>query len=442
MNSNKLKRISTFNDIKKIFILYFPLLKDKKVDFYNNISDSEFNVTFVKYLNKLDNNKINSLLNEKYDNITIIIDRKLLEDELETVIKYIKSIKNKENIMIIYKNSLPDYSKKFSNLNLPNSIIKYMPSKYHYYTNKFGGILITPFQDFSKLKEIDLSKTWFYRYIIKKLFSCGTGRLRQISGTCYANAVMNSILLSKSLKGLFFLKLNRDLQKDKINIKDINKPINEDCPADNRTFIYRFLYNLTCTDFTSKVDFYYKDAIKNPDNIMTKITKKIVDNDIYEYFSQIFSDNLFKDVFGKYYNSDYNSYPYKYQGKTIYFPMRARLLHPIDKESCLKIDYGHDSTINIEYHSGYNPIACVIFVQSDTLKNFNHLICGYICNGKYMLYDSGNNYLEEFNWTNTENLRNLKVQIDHKNFYHFVSFICIYHIKTDYIHELENTKLC
>lgn len=122
--------------------------------------------------------------------------------------------------------------------------------------------------------------------------------------------------------------------------------------------------------------------------------------------------------------------------------MRSKLLHPNDKETCLKIDYGNDYTTNIEYHSSYKVIACAIFVQSETIKNFNHLICGYICDNKYMIYDSNNNFLEEINWTNIEELKKLKVQITNKDFYHFVSYVCIYHIKNYYINEFENVNLC
>jgi hypothetical protein len=189
---------------------------------------------------------------------------------------------------------------------------------------------------------------------------------------------------------------------------------------------------------------YYKNKINNPDNIMTLITKRVIDYDMeHGYYSQIFSDNLFKDVFGKYYSSEYSHYPFNYLGKDIYFPEYSTLIHPKLKESCVKIRYEFSHPITeIPHMSGYTPIACIIYVKSKTVKEFHHVICGYICNNVKMIYDSGNNYIGEHDWTSYDDMHNLKIIIDINNYYHFVSYTTIYYVKKDMIYDLEQTTFC
>ena len=454
---NNLKRTSAFNfdniklkKPKKLLFIYYSNAKDNNIEITNDLyDDREFDVLFIKYEQKTDNNKIISWLNNKFNYITIIIDKKLTETEYSNLLTYCRFAKNPETIMLLLRFGIND-KKKFIKSNVKFNdklIIEYFmnPDKNFMYINRFNNILAVPMQDFSKMNDIELSNTWFYSYVKKKFFSCGSGRLRQISGTCYANGVLNCILLTKSLKGLFFLKLRKDLEKKNISLKDINKKINDTCASDKRIYVYRFLYNLVCTDFKptiTSMSFSKNNYINGPDNIMTKITKQIVDNDVYEYFSQIFSDNLFKEVFGKYYASEYYDYPYKYRNRDLYFPITSRLLHPIDKEPCVMIKYGEENKKYIDYYDDYEPLACCMYMDSETDSKYHHLICGYICDGKYMIYDSAINFIGEIDWTNYDKMSNLRIKIDIKNFARFVQFVCVYYVKKGYISKLEKLKLC
>jgi hypothetical protein len=451
---NNLKRAEfNFENIKlkksiKLLFIYYPNQKDNKIEIINDLYDGKDDVLFIKYEDKTDNNKIISWLNNDFNYISIIIDRKLSVIEYDNLLSYCRFAKSQERIMILIRFGL-DISKKLLKSNIKfdeRLIISYFmaPNKSFLHSNRFSKILYIPVQDFSKIKNIELSDVWFYLYVQKKFFSCASGRLRQISGTCYANAVLNSILLTKSLKGLFFLKLRKDLEKKNISLKDINRSINDTCASDKKIYVYRFLYNLICTDFRPTVKNYYKSnqLIKDPDNIMTKITKQIVDNDVYEYYSQIFSDSLFKDVFDKYYGTEYLDNPYRYYNKDLYFPLSSRIVHPIDKEPCVKIKYGEENRKYIERYDDYEPLACCMYMESSTIRNYHHLICGYTCDGKYMVYDSAINYIGEVDWTDYDKLSEFRIKLDLKNYAHFVQFVCVYYVKKDYIPKLEKLKLC
>ncbi len=414
----------------KLLFIYYT--NEPNVEIENDLyNDEDFDILYIQYTNLLDNNKIISWLNNKFDYVVIIINKSLSKKEYDNLCTYCRFVKNPENIMILFKYSTT-LSKNLSNVNIKFNkklLIWFMKSHYYSYPIKYNTVLFIP--DITYEGRINLSDTWFYKYTKQKFYSCATGRLRQISGTCYANAVLNSILLTPSLRALFFLKMKKDLGKDKDLQKEINKPITLKCPVSKRHFVYQFLYNLLCTDFKPQIGY------KPTDNIMSIATKNIVEVENYDYYSQIFSDVLFKEVFSDNYISEYDDYPYKYMNKTIKFPLYSLLNYKDDP--VVKVVYGTDQTSKIKHIDDYKPLACCIYVNNKTL-NFNHLICGYICDGKKMIYDSGNNYLAEHDWR--DDMSDFRVKIDGNNYYRFIAFVCVYYVKKDMIKELESTKIC
>ncbi len=417
---------------KKNKLLFIYYTDEPNMEIENDLYDDEdYDILYIQYTNPLDNNKIISWLNNKFDYVIITINKSLSKKEYDNLCTYCRFIKNPENIMILFKYSMTLF-KNLNNVNIKFNkklLIRFMKSPYYSYPIKYNTILFIP--DSSYEGRVNLSDTWFYKYTKQKFYSCATNRLRQISGTCYANAVLNCIILTPSLRALFFLKMKKDLSKDKELKKEINKPITQKCPVSKRYFVYQFLYNLLCTDFRPQIGY------KPTDNIMSIATKNIVDVTDYEYYSQIFSDVLFKEVFTDNYFSEYNNYPYKYMNKTIFFPLYSILNY--NDEQVVKVIYGNDLTTKIKHIDDYKPLACCIFVQNKSL-NFNHLICGYICNGKKMIYDSGNNYLGEHDWR--DDMSDFRIKIEDNNYYKFISFVGVYYVKKDMIKELESTKIC
>ena len=437
---------------KLLFIYYSKNIIINNLE-QNLEQNSMFDILFINYTNPLDNNKIISWLNNDFSYIVIIIDILLKQKEINNLFTYCRFIKNPNDIVILYNNK---YS-KLRNMLLSSDIkfnkkffIKYQMSPYDQYIIKYDDILFVPDNNNNNNK---LSESWFYKYIKNKFYSCATGRLRQISGTCYANAVMNCILLSKSIRALFFIKLKKDLEKNKNKdlLKDISKKMDEDCPAKNKIFIYRFLYNLLCSDYKPTMKSYYKDILMDPDNIMTRVTKRIVNSvNNRGYYSQLFSNNLFIDVFKKYYKTEYYRYKTELQtdNRKEYFPYYSVLNHPYNKnEESLIVIY--DVGFNVEnkqdreipYIKHYRPIACVLYVEEPEI-DYYHLVCGYICNGVPMIYDSDSNYIGEHNWLDYYEMKNLHVNIDKKYKWNFKGYPCVYYIKKSFIEELENTKLC
>lgn len=443
---------------KKLLFIHYTTAKIK---IENDLcSDNNIDIMYIQYKKDLDANKIISWLNNNFDYITIILERAIKDNEFDKLLSYCEFIKNKKSIIIMYRYN---FKKKF-NLDKLNKEINQkliIPFKYTSdpYIVKYDNILSVPITYIYTIKdtktppvaifETILSETWFYQYIINKFYSCATGRLRQISGTCYANAVLNCVLLSNPLKALFFMKLKNDIKKQENLIDFIKQKLDKDCPSNSKLFIYRFLYNLMCTDYKPTIKSKYKDIISNPDNIMTQLTKHVLNKISDGYYPEIFSDNLFIDIFGDLYHTKYRDiYDVSiYDKGKLYFPLKSYLKHPKNKEKCVKIIYYNYAKYNIKTEfdeiseiNGYTPIACIISAVSD--KSEYHAICGYICDGEYIIYDSATNYIVRYNWLSSKKMKNFTIKTSFNNILKFNSYVNCYYIKNSYIKELEEYSIC
>ena len=85
---------------------------------------------------------------------------------------------------------------------------------------------------------------WFQKFI-STVFGCGKGRLIQISGTCYLNSVINSILLTRRFKNIVIEAMLRFMEKNPKLSKEIERPFEDEkaCPLlSEKTNTLRLLY--------------------------------------------------------------------------------------------------------------------------------------------------------------------------------------------------------
>ena len=85
-----------------------------------------------------------------------------------------------------------------------------------------------------EIKESDFTCTKWFLYFLETMTKCGSNRLMQFSGTCYLNAVINSLLLGEGMKSLILKRFLSRLQELKIIgftfknlIKDINRNLED-----------------------------------------------------------------------------------------------------------------------------------------------------------------------------------------------------------------------
>jgi hypothetical protein len=253
--------------------LFFILFSNINIKINYNEKQDNMNILFIKHQNNSDTDIIKSWLNNDFTYVIIILD--VLDNDYiyKNLLDICKSVINQKKILILYNTKLyintiirgPGPGPKMTTKQ--NSIIllqekektnidfneRYIiPFVYHtyealYYPSRFNNFLFI--RDSENKYNSDLNLCWFYKYIINKFYSCGTGRLRQLmyTPTCYANSSFNSILLSKPFRSLLFSLLKYDLKKDPSLLKNIKKPLDfsKSCP-NTKVLFYTLLYNLQC----------------------------------------------------------------------------------------------------------------------------------------------------------------------------------------------------
>ena len=99
---------------------------------------------------------------------------------------------------------------------------------------------------------VSLVCSWWFEYYVGKIFSCGTGRLVQYSGTCYLNAAVNGIILSENVSSMVLMYMNMAIEADRTRkLKGlIQQGVQIECPRSFKEvlFLYRIMYSVYCSD--------------------------------------------------------------------------------------------------------------------------------------------------------------------------------------------------
>lgn len=219
-------------------------------------------------------------------------------------------------------------------------------------------------------------EAWFNRYLAT-VFDCAKARLKQRSGTCYINVVINGFLLDKTFRNMFMFFLITDTDTE-----DVKKPIipaikNVLSSRDEEYFkkhfnlskyVFQILYTCICkkqTFFT--VDNFEADFLIDYE----KAVSKDVDRQAKKMFNLLIS-----------------SFPVEIKNKII-----------LDRYHNLFIGETFLKVIKIKniFYSLTFALIHIRFFESE-----NHFVTGYICNGIPKVYDP-NGLFYNFDWITGKN---------------------------------------
>jgi len=103
--------------------------------------------------------------------------------------------------------------------------------------------------------EMLICNSWF-SYFSDVAFGCIKGRLLQMSGTCYLNAIVNGFILTPTARKIALEKM-RGIERAKYT-----KPINVDiCERKDEYYFFRLLYNIICSGVNIRESAYKKDIM-------------------------------------------------------------------------------------------------------------------------------------------------------------------------------------
>jgi hypothetical protein len=202
---------------------------------------------------------------------------------------------------------------------------------------------------------------WF-EYFSNYAFGCIKGRLRQLSGTCYLNSVVNAIILTPTLR-----KAALDSMKAQ-NKADYSKPINLNvCERKTRQYFFRLLYNIFCSQVPIKLN----------EDIIVEFSKLYSDNPDTGQGGH--SDKPMIDFLDAFIPGMYLLYTNPYRNSKFFFPETEKINNEWYDLQCSVIYFEHDKGL--------------------------HAVVGFICDGVEKIYDSNNNILD-IPWTGRAALHN------------------------------------
>jgi hypothetical protein len=291
--------------------------------------------------------------------------------------KYLTHLKSKKGIQIINALGTRDHTLFFNRYSEKG--IEYIKVDYSYFSEDIKN----------------LECAWWFNLFINKVFDCGLKRLKQFSGTCYINSVINGFILGKNASKLISNYLENLLLSEDIpqELKEyIKEDIKEDtsCPFYNgktSEYLLRLFYNIL-----------QKTPIHSEKNIMN-----ILDNEFRAEKGQeggfpprILQSilNTFKIPYLKFFR---NLIPDPTNAGKIDTELLAWIYPTIDDNVPEQL-YLDSDVFNLEFGVIYFRIK----TPEDEEYKY-HVVCGFICDGVYKIYDSSTNYIYTFDWRNMSN---------------------------------------
>jgi len=219
-----------------------------------------------------------------------------------------------------------------------------------------------------------ICQEWFI-YFSDTAFGCVKNRLLQISGTCYLNTVMNSIILCPTAR-----KVALQLMKNKDKFK-YTKPLNlEICERKDESYLFRLIYNVICSSVPLRQNVYEQD-------IMTEYARFLTGDP--EGGSQL---KTFKTLLGMI-DPAYISLSYNTNGDLMtlkdgngdFLLIDSILAENQEDSYLLAQSVIHNGEKYILQFSGIGII--------DAIHSDGHAVAGIKCDGKYIIVDSNGGML-------------------------------------------------
>ena len=403
----------------------------------------------LENINKCENKKIVLLCSSKHNPGQTLENVKNDDENIDNMHLKIMKIFNKftdlkSEILIIHISNNVEKYIKLENRNIKVKNIIYINNEYFIY-DKDTWI--------SKLNEYPLGDNFIYTikeeipmYMINLFNLCGANRLKQITGTCWINSVLNIFILNLELRNIIlkkwdlYEKLNLE-ETDYIKTLDYEKMVKSLCPKPSNTLTYYYFlfYNTIVKnkkiklekiniidDLKESLSDHYKfppDRIDggNPRYLMDDIFAKIFTKDEYLFINGINYSELYKE------NGEIKMDAVKipdiiYVDKLAYLKKEDGITDNLDK----LIDDGYSSKIpyannkRIDWYikkplntikintTNYKLVGATLLLDLHVTKKikktskteiFQHAVACFICNGKEYIYDS-NGIIVESNWTN------------------------------------------
>jgi hypothetical protein len=266
--------------------------------------------------------------------------------------------------------------------------------------------------DFWKYLSGELSKALTQ---LEKESKCGFGRLRQFSGTCWFNSAINALFLS-DIKHLFVKSWDTEWRykpnPDKVSFFKKAQP--------NLEYYFDEVYTKTQNDtelataiksckLHQDIAFYiyfltYFMFVRNkPFNPESKNDSKCscLMAGTMKYDKKYTIPIILEDLYGM---------PFKYKNNNF-----KELFYTINDVYTIKILYEFTRIVNIPYSYSHDNItfdltAASIDFWSSHNKKSGHAIAAFVCEGKYYIYNSDTDKIEECDWRNLEEVKALMVQ--------------------------------
>lgn len=391
-------------------ILYTISSYKNEYNFYNGDNTGE------KVINTLF-----ELQPEKYwkDRLDIYIENSVIKHFMETYAKtdkyfkpYIESLQTNIHKLLVL---VPAVGKDIkTNILFPKSLLNKLQINIPY---------LTIFNKYNENRKPFYCCQWFL-YFLETISKCGSNRLVQLSGTCYINVVLNSLILGEqmqfiALRQLYYKLYNLFVYKPReldtfINYLETNLS-SSTCIKDQKFYIYNYIFQLLVkkTKFDIKannasrnnfirkwknteLDFDYKDdaemfllgysnAVKTMKELYAKLFAKDPINVKLNKF--ILKDNIYK--FPDSLSNTLDNFI------SIYLDMKKKA-----KDYIFEIPLSIGGKINDNSYNSYNLNdeyqldSAIIAVENN---ESGHVILGFICNGVPKIFDS-NGFLFTLDW--------------------------------------------
>jgi hypothetical protein len=236
-----------FNDICDLENILDKCIKENILIYINSEDNCDFIIRFNNYIqNILDKSSIHRFLNVTI--INKIINLKCMIYELENNNEDIyKKIINMipDKVPIAFNNG--DFDKLLGDgyiLNSKKTVVYELNKESNNNTirlNQKGGTItreITFMVNTNINNEKELENSWWFKYYFQ-IPNCAYGRLTQSTGTCWCNALINSLILNQSIVNLLIDKFNKLDKETKNTIENINS---FDKFNDSKDSLYILLY--------------------------------------------------------------------------------------------------------------------------------------------------------------------------------------------------------
>lgn len=249
------------------------------------------------------------------------------------------------------------------------------------------------YKQFKKSDRLELVCNEWFMYFSFTAFGCVKSRVLQLSGTCYINSVINSIILSPVLRNIALHKMTQ------VNKAMYNKPLNLDvCDKKDKYYIFRLIFNLFCSSVPLRETVYKQDILIEYGKLHTDDPSG-EGGDPFKTMTKIL-----ELIDPGYIQIDY---------KTSYNTMtgNTKMDEVVTKDGdgdFLIVEKGGMAYPHIT-HNGEKFVLQSSIISFNTGLGFAHAISGIICDDTYIIVDS-NEGMINIDWRklyNNQGIRNL-----------------------------------